>query len=101
MAYYICFWSSFGHETWPINMSWEITFLGKILHGLSDWVLNSGPFAIYQLTKVNQKLIMMSLWFSTFLKVCNEMIKNCKHQPQINKLIAIIKGSGTSFDFLQ
>ena len=39
----------------------------------------SKPFLIYQTTTINQKLILMSLWLFTLLKLCTEALKNSKH----------------------
>ena len=60
----------------------------------------SRPFSIYQLTIINQKPILMSLWFFNFLKVCTEMFKKWKDQSKISRshYIAIFSnGPGTSF----
>ena len=48
----------------------------NVLQNLEEWVLNPGSF---YLTTINQKPVMMSLWFFNFLKVCIKTIKNSKH----------------------
>ena len=49
-------------------------------------VPNSRPILIYQPTSINQKQIVMSLWFFTLLNVCTGMIKSNCHQQKNNRL---------------
>ena len=42
---------------------------------LENWVLNPGPFLIYQPTTINRKLIMTGLWFFNLSMVTTDTIK--------------------------
>ena len=92
---WICFLNHdlIGHE---IRVT-DIDSHGNLFKNDVAWFRGLGPkarlFFIHQpTTTVQQKPIMMSIWFFIFLKVCTDIVENGKRQVKINRLnyIAIL-----------
>ena len=62
---------TFGHDALPTNRySHRHYFRGGP---------KSGSFLIYQPNVINQKPIMMGLWYFSYLNLCTKTIKNSKY----------------------